>query len=167
MLTRPTSRRSIGSCPSNIIRTRTRMRNPRGAPRNDSFDGPKRVRIKGLWARFFNLFPRLFMGFQALSHGVQAFRKPVRRRFAEVRDAYEILNDPDKKILYDTGGMEAVKKAEKGEIEKGEDARANLAAPRRKGKTLLKAFEIRRISRGKRAIFAGFRPHVRSTSTCF
>eukprot|EP00435_Cladocopium_sp_Y103_P001360 s3868_g1.t1 len=50
-----------------------------------------------------------------------------KRKFAEVRDAYEILNDPDKKILYDTGGMEAVKKAEKGEIEKGEDARANLA----------------------------------------
>ena len=48
-----------------------------------------------------------------------------------MRDAYEILNDPEKKILYDTGGMEAVKKAEKGEIEKGEDARANLAAPRR------------------------------------
>lgn len=50
-----------------------------------------------------------------------------KRKFAEVRDAYEILNDPDKKILYDTGGMEAVKKGEKGEIEKGEDARANLA----------------------------------------
>merc|ERR1719282_1636262 len=33
-----------------------------------------------------------------------------KRKFAEVRDAYEILNDPDKKILYDTGGMEAVKK---------------------------------------------------------
>ncbi|CAE7452270.1 ERDJ3B [Symbiodinium natans] len=50
-----------------------------------------------------------------------------KRKFGEIRDAYEILNDPDKKILYDTGGMEAVKKAEKGEIEKGEDAKANLA----------------------------------------
>jgi len=50
-----------------------------------------------------------------------------KRKFAEVRDAYEVLNDPDKKILYDTGGLEAVRKAEKGEIEKGEDARANLA----------------------------------------
>ncbi|CAE8600060.1 unnamed protein product, partial [Polarella glacialis] len=27
-------------------------------------------------------------------------------KFAEVRDAYEILSNPDKKILYDTGGME-------------------------------------------------------------
>ena len=34
-------------------------------------------------------------------------------KFAEVRDAYEILSDPDRKILYDTGGMEAVKGADK------------------------------------------------------
>lgn len=40
-------------------------------------------------------------------------------KFNEVRDAYEILNDPDKKILYDTGGMEAVKAKDKGEVEKG------------------------------------------------
>merc|ERR1719343_602245 len=40
-----------------------------------------------------------------------------RKKFNEVRDAYEILNDPDKKILYDIGGMEAVKKHEKGEVE--------------------------------------------------
>jgi len=50
-----------------------------------------------------------------------------KRKFAEIRDAYEVLNDPDKKILYDTGGLEVVKKAEKGEIEKGEDSRTNLA----------------------------------------
>ncbi|CAE8624296.1 unnamed protein product [Polarella glacialis] len=48
-------------------------------------------------------------------------------KFAEIRDAYEILNDPDKKILYDTGGMEAVKKAEKEEVQKGDDVRMNLA----------------------------------------
>jgi len=47
-----------------------------------------------------------------------------KRKFSEVRDAYEILNDPDKKILYDTGGMEAVKKHEKGEVEKGDDVEA-------------------------------------------
>eukprot|EP00931_Biecheleriopsis_adriatica_P121303 TRINITY_DN96394_c0_g1_i1.p1 TRINITY_DN96394_c0_g1~~TRINITY_DN96394_c0_g1_i1.p1 ORF type:complete len:493 (-),score=128.05 TRINITY_DN96394_c0_g1_i1:172-1650(-) len=50
-----------------------------------------------------------------------------KRKFAEIRDAYEVLNDPEKKILYDTGGLEAVKKAEKGEIEKGEDTRTNMA----------------------------------------
>lgn len=46
--------------------------------------------------------------------------------FAEIRDAYEILNDPDKRILYDTGGMEAVKNAEKGEVQKGEDVSMTL-----------------------------------------
>eukprot|EP00928_Gymnodinium_smaydae_P018389 TRINITY_DN16_c0_g1_i1.p1 TRINITY_DN16_c0_g1~~TRINITY_DN16_c0_g1_i1.p1 ORF type:complete len:521 (-),score=125.99 TRINITY_DN16_c0_g1_i1:144-1601(-) len=49
-----------------------------------------------------------------------------RRKFADVRDAYEILNDPDKKILYDTGGMEAVKNAEKGEVQRGEDVNHQL-----------------------------------------
>ena len=33
--------------------------------------------------------------------------------FNEVRAAYEVLSDPDKKILFDTGGMKAVKEAEK------------------------------------------------------
>lgn len=42
-----------------------------------------------------------------------------KRIFGDVRDAYEILNDPDKKILYDTGGMEAVKAKDKGEVEQG------------------------------------------------
>merc|ERR1719316_924415 len=49
-----------------------------------------------------------------------------RAKFAEIRDAYEILSDPDKKILYDTGGMDAVKKGEKGEIEKTEDYGASV-----------------------------------------
>lgn len=44
-----------------------------------------------------------------------------REKFADVRDSYEILNDPDKKILYDTGGMEAVMKSNKGEIQKTDD----------------------------------------------
>jgi len=37
--------------------------------------------------------------------------------FNKVRDAYEILNDPVKTMLYDTGGMELVKKYEKGDDE--------------------------------------------------
>merc|ERR1719190_56253 len=49
-----------------------------------------------------------------------------KRKFAEIRDAYEVLNDPDKKILYDTGGMEAVKKHEKQEVEKGNDVSMRL-----------------------------------------
>ncbi|CAJ1411319.1 unnamed protein product [Effrenium voratum] len=47
-------------------------------------------------------------------------------RFAEVRDAYEILNDPDKKILYDTGGMGAVKDSEKGKIESTGDLNSEI-----------------------------------------
>jgi len=50
-----------------------------------------------------------------------------RAKFAAVRDAYEILNDPDKKILYDTGGMEAVKKGEKGEAQKTDDVNSEMA----------------------------------------
>lgn len=50
-----------------------------------------------------------------------------KRKFADIRDAYEILNDPDKKILYDTGGMEAVKKHEKGEVQKGDDVTSKLS----------------------------------------
>lgn len=49
-----------------------------------------------------------------------------RQKFNEIRDAYEVLNDPDKKILYDTGGMEAVKKGEKGEIQKTDDVNSEL-----------------------------------------
>jgi DnaJ-class molecular chaperone len=49
-----------------------------------------------------------------------------KKKFAEIRDAYEILNDPDKKILYDTGGMEAVKKLEKNEVQKGDDVGASI-----------------------------------------
>jgi DnaJ-class molecular chaperone len=49
-----------------------------------------------------------------------------RLKFAEVRDAYEILSDPDKRILYDTGGMEAVKKGEKGDVQKSDDIHDSL-----------------------------------------
>jgi len=47
-------------------------------------------------------------------------------RFAEIRDAYEILNDPDKKILYDTGGMAAVKDSEKGKVESTKDFHSDI-----------------------------------------
>merc|ERR1711988_193323 len=48
-------------------------------------------------------------------------------KFAEIRDAYEVLNDPDKKILYDTGGMAAVRKGDKGQIEKTEDHNSDVS----------------------------------------
>lgn len=38
-------------------------------------------------------------------------------RFNVIRDAYEVLSDPVKTILYDTGGLEMVKKYEKGDDE--------------------------------------------------
>jgi DnaJ-class molecular chaperone len=49
-----------------------------------------------------------------------------RAKFNDIRDAYEILNDPDKKVLYDTGGMSAVQKLEKGEVEKTDDFEASF-----------------------------------------
>ena len=36
-------------------------------------------------------------------------------KFEEIRGAYEILSSPDKRILYDTGGIETVREAEKEE----------------------------------------------------
>merc|ERR1712232_1128683 len=38
-------------------------------------------------------------------------------RFNRIRDAYEILSDPVKTLLYDTGGMEYVQKFERGQQE--------------------------------------------------
>merc|ERR1719408_634424 len=49
-----------------------------------------------------------------------------RAKFSDIRDAYEVLNDPDKKILYDTGGMEAVKEADKGQVEKTKDIQGSV-----------------------------------------
>lgn len=41
-------------------------------------------------------------------------------RFNLIRDAYEVLSNPDKRVLYDTGGMQAVKDGEQGKAETGE-----------------------------------------------
>merc|ERR1711935_63714 len=41
-------------------------------------------------------------------------------KFDMIREASEVLGDPDKRILYDTGGMEAVKEAEKEDQQGGQ-----------------------------------------------
>lgn len=43
----------------------------------------------------------------------------AKKLFNEIREAYEVLSDPDKKFLYETAGLKAVREAEK------EDAAAN------------------------------------------
>ena len=43
----------------------------------------------------------------------------AKRMFNNIREANEILGDPDKKLLYDTGGMEAVKSAAKEDASGG------------------------------------------------
>jgi DnaJ-class molecular chaperone len=42
------------------------------------------------------------------------------KKFNAIRDAYEVLSEPDKRVLYDTGGMQAVKNAAEGKAETGE-----------------------------------------------
>eukprot|EP00405_Crypthecodinium_cohnii_P015786 CAMPEP_0206446244 /NCGR_PEP_ID=MMETSP0324_2-20121206/16019_1 /ASSEMBLY_ACC=CAM_ASM_000836 /TAXON_ID=2866 /ORGANISM="Crypthecodinium cohnii, Strain Seligo" /LENGTH=492 /DNA_ID=CAMNT_0053914675 /DNA_START=200 /DNA_END=1678 /DNA_ORIENTATION=- len=76
-----------------------------------------------------------------------------KKKFGEVRDAYEILNDPDKKILYDTGGMEAVKKHEKGEVKKGDDVSSTIEVSLEdlyNGGTMLAKINRRVVCRGCR-----------------
>jgi DnaJ-class molecular chaperone len=46
----------------------------------------------------------------------------ARKQFNDVRDAYEILSSPEQKILFDTGGMEAIQEHKKGQVQKGESS---------------------------------------------
>mmetsp|Transcript_105484 Transcript_105484/g.264146 ORF Transcript_105484/g.264146 Transcript_105484/m.264146 type:complete len:432 (-) Transcript_105484:34-1329(-) len=43
------------------------------------------------------------------------------QRFNSIRDAYEVLSNPEKRVLYDTGGMQAVQDGAQGKLEEGED----------------------------------------------
>lgn len=43
------------------------------------------------------------------------------KRFNTIRDAYEILSNPETRVLYDTGGMEILKKAKKEEVPTTDD----------------------------------------------
>jgi len=51
------------------------------------------------------------------------------QRFRAIRDAYEVLSTPEKKVLYDTGGMQAVKKGESGNAEKGQGIERSVELP--------------------------------------
>lgn len=50
-------------------------------------------------------------------------------RFNEITKANEILTDPTKRMLYDIGGMEAIRSLDKGEIQKGQDVLMEVGVP--------------------------------------
>merc|ERR1719387_2071229 len=50
----------------------------------------------------------------------------ARQQFNDVRDAYEILSSPESKILFDTGGMEAIQEHKKGQVQKGETSQNSV-----------------------------------------
>lgn len=50
-------------------------------------------------------------------------------RFTEVSRAAEILSDNTKRMLYDTGGMEAIRAHDRGEVQKGQDVLVEVGVP--------------------------------------
>lgn len=50
-------------------------------------------------------------------------------KFNDVTRASEILSDPTKRMLYDTGGMEAIRGLERGEVQKGQDVLFEVGVP--------------------------------------
>jgi DnaJ-class molecular chaperone len=50
-------------------------------------------------------------------------------KFNDATRASEILSDPTKRMLYDTGGMEAIRSLEKGEVQKGQDVLFEINVP--------------------------------------
>merc|ERR1719174_3666594 len=51
----------------------------------------------------------------------------ARKKFNDVRDAYEILSSPETKIIYDTGGMEALREHKKGQVQKGDSSQHSVS----------------------------------------
>lgn len=47
-------------------------------------------------------------------------------KFNAIRDAYEVLSNPSKRVLYDTGGWQAVKDGEQGKLDQGENLERKL-----------------------------------------
>ena len=50
-------------------------------------------------------------------------------KFNEITRANEILSDPTRRMLYDTGGMEAIRAMDKGEVQKGQDVVMEVTVP--------------------------------------
>ena len=50
-------------------------------------------------------------------------------KFNEITKASEILSDSVKRMLYDTGGMEAIRAMDRGEIQRGQDALLEIGVP--------------------------------------
>ena len=50
-------------------------------------------------------------------------------KFNDITKANTILSDPVKRLMYDTGGMEAIRSMEKGEVQKGQDKLFELRIP--------------------------------------
>jgi DnaJ-class molecular chaperone len=50
-------------------------------------------------------------------------------RFNQITKANEILSDPTKRMLYDTGGIESIRAMEKGEIQRGQDVLMEVNVP--------------------------------------
>lgn len=49
-------------------------------------------------------------------------------KFEQIREAYEVIGNPDKRTLYDTGGLDAVREAEKEDASQGSRAMDPFAA---------------------------------------
>lgn len=48
------------------------------------------------------------------------------QKFQAIRDAYEVLSNPEKRVLYDTGGLQAVRDGEQGKLEEGDGIEHDL-----------------------------------------
>jgi DnaJ-class molecular chaperone len=64
-------------------------------------------------------------------HPDQSKDDPVsaQAKFNEITKANTILSDPIKRLMYDTGGMEAIRAMEKGEIQNGQDMLFEIQVP--------------------------------------
>lgn len=79
------------------------------------------------------------------------------KRFNRIRDAYEVLSDPMKTMLYDTGGIESVRKYEGG----GGDLERTDNSERQMWITLEEAYKgtVKKVEHGRRIVCRSCRLH--------